>query len=361
MNDPRTTSRHGALMLVSADAGESLRQQVTAQARPCPEYLRLQDRHGVRLLDWSRLAGGPHRRSVGLSVRHAGAALAQLPHADVVLSDGEHVGIPLALAMQARRCTTPHIVIGHHLGSPRKAPIFRWAKAHRKMDRVLVHSPNQIDLLHRKARLLPRQLRLVPVRRGHRILGSRPACGGLGPGPLHRPRASRPPDADRRGGGHRQPFRHRQQRPLPSGPPARATGLARVGRAPGAQPSGSARAVRPGRRSSSCRCCPRRIPSASPRCSRPWPWPSPWWSPTPRACAASSSTDGLVWSCRPATPPPCGAPYGSCSRTPTPAKVLGQAARAAVIGRFGLDQFVDELGRHLDEVAGTPRTPELEL
>ena len=37
---------------------------------------------------------------------------------------------------------------------------------------------------------------------------------------------------------------------------------------------------------------------------------------------------------------------------------LGQAARAAVIGRFGLDQFVDELGRHLGELAGMPRAAE---
>ena len=37
---------------------------------------------------------------------------------------------------------------------------------------------------------------------------------------------------------------------------------------------------------------------------------------------------------------------------------LGQAARAAVLERFRLDQFVDELGRHLDELAGIPRTPE---
>ena len=92
--DDAMSSAKVPLMLVSADAGESLRAEVRAGLRPCPEYLRLEDRHGVRLLDWSGLGGGPHRRSVGLSLRHAGAALAELPRADVVLSDGEHVGIP---------------------------------------------------------------------------------------------------------------------------------------------------------------------------------------------------------------------------------------------------------------------------
>jgi glycosyltransferase involved in cell wall biosynthesis len=150
-----------ALMLVSADVSESLREEVRAGLRPCPEYLLLEDRYGVRLLDWSGLSGGPHRRSAGLSVRHAGAALSELRTTDVVLSDGEHVGIPLALAMRARRDSTPHLVIGHRLGSPRKAAVFRWTKAHRRMDRVVVHSPNQIES-HRRLGFSRRQLRMIP-------------------------------------------------------------------------------------------------------------------------------------------------------------------------------------------------------
>ncbi len=39
-------------------------------------------------------------------------------------------------------------------------------------------------------------------------------------------------------------------------------------------------------------------------------------------------------------------------------EALGQSAREAVLERFSLDQFVDELGRHLDELAGVSRTPE---
>jgi glycosyltransferase involved in cell wall biosynthesis len=37
---------------------------------------------------------------------------------------------------------------------------------------------------------------------------------------------------------------------------------------------------------------------------------------------------------------------------------LGQAARLAVLTRYRLDQFVDELRRQLDELAGSTRTPE---
>jgi glycosyltransferase involved in cell wall biosynthesis len=147
-------------MLVSADIKDTLRAEVRAGSRPCPEYLGLEDK-GVQLLDWSRMPGGPHRKSVGLAVRQARAALPYLPRADVVFSDAEHVGIPLALAMRARRDTTPHLMIGHHLGSPRKVAAFRWAKAHRRMDRVLVHSANQLEL-HRRLGFSRQQLRMVP-------------------------------------------------------------------------------------------------------------------------------------------------------------------------------------------------------
>ena len=37
---------------------------------------------------------------------------------DVVLSDGEHIGIPLALALARLHIEVPHVVIGHHLDTP---------------------------------------------------------------------------------------------------------------------------------------------------------------------------------------------------------------------------------------------------
>ncbi len=347
-------------MLVSADAGESLRQQVTAQARPCPEYLRLQDRHGVQLLDWSRLAGGPHRRSVGLSVRHAGAALAELPRADVVLSDGEHVGIPLALAMQARRCTTPHIVIGHHLGSPRKAPIFRWAKAHRKMDRVLVHSPNQMDLLHRKLGFSREQLRLVPYGVDTEYWAPGPRAEGadlvLSTGREHRDHqtlidavagtaslfvtdsSAHSPRARRRGPQawpewvERRALSHLDLR----GQYDRAAVVV-VPVLPTAYPFGITSLLEA-------------MAMAK-----------------PVVVTDTEGLRGIVEHGRTGLVVPPGDATAlrravrELLEDADTREGLGQAARAAVIGRFGLDQFVDELGRHLDEVAGTRRTPELEL
>src|SRR5689334_15776896 len=98
------------LMLVSARADPQLRDEVRQGLRPCPEYLRLEERHGVELLDWSRLGLWATTRTTRLSLAHAAAALPKLADVDVVFSDGEHLGIPLALAMRALRLSTPHLM-----------------------------------------------------------------------------------------------------------------------------------------------------------------------------------------------------------------------------------------------------------
>ncbi len=152
----------GTLMLVSADAGGPLRAEVGERRRACPDFLRLESRHDVRLLDWSALPGAAGGRSVGQSLRQVGTALGQMDQVDVVFSDSERIGIPLALGMRARRRRTPHLMIGHHLGNPRKAPFFRVAKAHRYIDRIVVHSPNQLELLQAGLGLSDDQVTVVP-------------------------------------------------------------------------------------------------------------------------------------------------------------------------------------------------------
>jgi hypothetical protein len=137
-----------ALMLVSAAADARLRREVADGVRPRPEYLVLEADHGVELLDWSRLPGSSRGRSGWRSAVHVAAALRALDHHEVVFSDGEHVGIPLALALRALGITTPHLVLGHHLTTRRKAPLIRNLAAHQGMTRILVHSSRQRQLAH---------------------------------------------------------------------------------------------------------------------------------------------------------------------------------------------------------------------
>lgn len=141
MKEPRL------LMVVTAPADAALRDDVAADRRPCPEYIALERDHGVGLVDWSALGARPRRRTRISAARLALASLPRVRTAAAVLSDGEPVGIPLALAMQALRIRTPHLMIGHRLTAPHKRPFFTVLRSQRGITRILVHSQRQLGLI----------------------------------------------------------------------------------------------------------------------------------------------------------------------------------------------------------------------
>ena len=151
-----------SLMLVSASVDATLRTEVREDVRPRPEYLVLEAEYGVELLDWSRLPGAGHGRSRWRSTVHAAAALRALADHNVLFSDGEHVGIPLALAMRTLGLKTPHLVIGHHLTTEAKTRFFRTLRAHTGMSRILVHSSRQRELAWRTLGIPAQKLVYVP-------------------------------------------------------------------------------------------------------------------------------------------------------------------------------------------------------
>src|ERR1700730_2621327 len=116
-----------SVMLVSAAVDAQLRGDVDLLQRPRPEYLVLERDHGLELIDWTMLGAGSGHRSIRRSLRHVMAALRPARKVDVILSDGEHVGIPLALCLQALRIDTPHVTIGHNLLNPAKIRLLRHA------------------------------------------------------------------------------------------------------------------------------------------------------------------------------------------------------------------------------------------
>lgn len=150
------------LMLVSARVDDQLRREIAIGARPRPEYLLLEESHGVELLDWTRLPGRVDSRTAMGSAIHALTALRRLHAADVVFSDGEHVGIPLGIALRGLGLDKPHLVIGHHLTSRSKASAFRQLRADRGMSRILVHSHRQQVLAERDLGIPAEKLVVVP-------------------------------------------------------------------------------------------------------------------------------------------------------------------------------------------------------
>jgi len=101
-------------------------------------------------------------RSGVRSLQHVLAALRRAGRYDVLLSDGEHIGIPLALAKRALDLRVEHVVIGHHLTTPRKARAFKVLRAQLGMSALVVHSPRQAELARSRLRVPGSLLLEVP-------------------------------------------------------------------------------------------------------------------------------------------------------------------------------------------------------
>lgn len=151
-----------ALMLVSARASAALRYEVDRHERPATEFLELERRGIVKLLDWSALGWDHGGRSPLRSLWHAAIAASELDDCDVVFSDGEPVGIPLALIKQALGLSTPHLTIGHRLTRRAKRPFFTLLHAQRGMNRIIVHSQRQLEAAQRDLNIERDRLVLAP-------------------------------------------------------------------------------------------------------------------------------------------------------------------------------------------------------
>ena len=152
----------GALMLVSARADSQLRDNVHRGLRPEPEYLRLERDYGVELLDWSSLGPRATHRSPRLALQQAWKAIERVDGHDAVLSDGEHLGVPLALAFKARGARVRHAMIGHHLTTPKKRVLLGAARAALHDSHVIVHCTEQMDHVEHRLHVSPEHTHLVP-------------------------------------------------------------------------------------------------------------------------------------------------------------------------------------------------------
>ena len=116
------------------------------------------DRRAVDRSAFARLI----RAAVGLGAAQAWLAFARRDRYDCVITDGEHVGIPLALLLRCSRARVKHVTIGHRLSTPKKRPFFRLLHAHRRIDRIALHSRQQYDIAVSDLGIEPSRLALIP-------------------------------------------------------------------------------------------------------------------------------------------------------------------------------------------------------
>jgi len=152
------------LLVISAHGSAALPSE--GSESPRRDYLELQRKLQADIVDYDSVE---QRWSTRLLRHFAGAAVAQVwlafrrsANYETVFTDGEHLGIPLALLLRCLRRRPKHVSIGHLLNTPLKRIVFRLLRPHAGFDRVFVHSTLQLQVATRTLGFSSAQLALLP-------------------------------------------------------------------------------------------------------------------------------------------------------------------------------------------------------
>jgi glycosyltransferase involved in cell wall biosynthesis len=149
------------LFVVTADVPAS-----PPSSGPRRDYLALGHALGADVLDRpaarSHRLGGMVARLFGIAAAQAVVAFTKRARYDAILTDGEHIGIPLALLLKFVGSRTPHVTIGHRITASKKRGFFRWLRVQSHISRIALHSQRQYDLAIDELGLTGDKLALIP-------------------------------------------------------------------------------------------------------------------------------------------------------------------------------------------------------
>ena len=133
---------------------------------PRKDYTALAEALDATVLDYASVhrswLGRIVSRVASVSIAQALLAFLRSGRYQAIVTDGEHIGIPLSLLLKLRRSSVAHVTIGHRLSTRKKRVFFRWLGAHDRMDRVALHSTVQRDLAIRDLGIPGDRVVLVP-------------------------------------------------------------------------------------------------------------------------------------------------------------------------------------------------------
>ena len=135
------------LLAVSGTVPPDLDAQIAAGDRPRPDYHEMARTMGAEVVDVAearRRSGHVGRlieRIGGASLLLAWTCFRERRRYDAVLTDGEHVGLPLALLCRLTvRRPFAHVMIVHIMSVPKKVRLYRLFRLGRYVDTMLVYS-----------------------------------------------------------------------------------------------------------------------------------------------------------------------------------------------------------------------------
>ena len=154
------SDRRPVLLTVSGDIPADLDDQVCAGQRPRADYRVLQECFDADLVDIETALAATGRigraihRFLGVGALLAWFCFRHRHDYEVIVTDGEQVGIPLALLSRfLSRGRTRHMMIVHILSAPKKARLMRWTRCASQIDRYLVYCTWQAEFIHNVLRV----------------------------------------------------------------------------------------------------------------------------------------------------------------------------------------------------------------
>jgi glycosyltransferase involved in cell wall biosynthesis len=138
------------LLTVSGVIPDGVRDQAAAGRRPLPDYLAMADALGADLVDYAAArrgsaAGRLLEKAGGRNLMLAWECFRRRGDYRVLFTDGEQVGIPLALLLKllgwvSRRPRPRHAMIVHVLSVPKKLRLMDAFRLHTRIDTFLVYA-----------------------------------------------------------------------------------------------------------------------------------------------------------------------------------------------------------------------------
>jgi glycosyltransferase involved in cell wall biosynthesis len=159
--------RGRVLLSVSGEIAEDLDASTAAGERPLADYVAIAEATGAVTVD-RRVVRSASGKSARLIERVGGINLAMAVHIfnrrreiDLVITDGEQIGLPLAALFRLPGSRPKHVMIGHRISVPKKTWLIRALGLARGVDEVLVYSTHQADVARRLFARPGQRVRLI--------------------------------------------------------------------------------------------------------------------------------------------------------------------------------------------------------
>ncbi len=158
--------RPRALLVISAEVKRSVQPEIAAGRYPRKDYFELAQALQADILDWTAINANASARRLariaGTSVVHAWLAFRQRRRYDVLYTDSERVGIPLAALLKLARARARHVMLAHLLSPWKKQVWFRWGRIQSHINAILCHSSLQRQFMVERLRIPAEKIALIP-------------------------------------------------------------------------------------------------------------------------------------------------------------------------------------------------------